>query len=316
MSVYTEVSLRDAEIFLRDYNLSPVTDLVGVVNGIENTNYFLTTEQGSYVLTLFEQCSPDDLSYPLALMGFLADQGIPSARPIANQSGQLVGQLHTKPAIVVERLQGASVEVPGESHLLLLGATLGRFHRIGLEFECARPDARGLDWLSDIASLIHDRLSSEEQGILDRSITRRTQYDALCLPQGVIHADLFRDNVLFSQNRVSGLIDFYDAHNGPLVYDLAVTVCDWCIDERGNLNGPAAAALVHAYSREKSLNVHERQAWVESLRAAGLRFWLSRKKDQLIHREGAITQRKRPQKFAAIIEACDRRSEHLQTPLQ
>lgn len=316
MSVYTDVSLSQVQVFLRDYDLGQVTQLEGISDGIENTNYFLTTKLGYYILTLFEDSSKDDLAYPLELMGFLADRGIPSAQPIATRSGRLIGQLNAKPAVVVERLPGHSVEKPGDHQLVVIGTTLARFHRIGLDFRPSRDDSHGMGWVDETATLIRSELSDSEQKILDAAVVYRSRFDALRLPRGVIHADLFRDNVLFFQNRLSGLIDFYDAHTGPLVYDLAVTVCDWCTDEMGNLDESSAVTLVHAYCRERALNVHEKQAWVESLRAAGLRFWLSRKKDQLYHRVGAITQSKRPEKFAAIIESCDRIPQNLQVPVE
>ncbi|MFP6781518.1 MAG: homoserine kinase [Gammaproteobacteria bacterium] len=292
------------------------TELRGIADGIENTNYFFSTERGTFILTLFENSIREDLSYPFKLTRFLSERGIPCARPIESRSAQVIGRLHEKPAVIVERLPGEIVEQPKISHLVIVGTMLARFHRLGLEFDETRCDPEDTTWLCEIASIVRDRLSISERNLLDTAIRRRRSFDKLRLPRGVIHSDLFRDNVLFAKNRLSGLIDFYDAHKGPLVYDLAVTVCDWCIDELGNLNTRAAASMVQAYSRVRRLNVREKQVWAESVRAAALRFWLSRKKDQLYTREGTLTQSKDPDKFAVILQASNNQPNTFHAPLE
>lgn len=315
MSVYTNLSASELQDFLRLYRVGQLQDFVGVADGIENSNYFVTTDQGRFVLTLFEQATVDrdGLRYCLGLMAFLSEQSVPSAHPIRDANGNYLGVLKGKPAALVERLGGVSVEAPDLEHCRVIGATLGAMHAAARSYPETRENERGWAWHASTATQTRIHLSASEQTLLDSELAFMRRFDFNRCPQGVIHADLFRDNVLFEGPTLSGLIDFYYAHNGPLIYDVAVTVCDWCFSSTAVFDRTRAGALIGAYASTRVVTATEIEAWLPCLRAAGLRFWLSRLKDQLFPREGQITHIKDPSPFKAVLQACHRDSDELQS---
>jgi len=316
MSVYTNISAPELEAFLRRYQVGVLFDYTGIAAGIENTNYFVTTDQGRFVLTLFERTPAEELQYCLELMAFLADHAIPSAHPLANNAGEYLQHFKGKPAALVQRLDGASVANPDREHCRAIGATIGRMHQITMTYQATRDNDRGVEWQVNTAALIRDRLSSTEQTLLDIELDFLRHYDFKCLPQAAIHADLFRDNALFEGHTLTGLIDFYYAHIGPLIYDLAVTVSDWCFDAHGSFDTDRARAMVQAYAAQRTVIKREVNAWLACLRAAGLRFWLSRLKDQNFPRDGEITHIKDPNRCKAVLESCHRHADQLQSVWQ
>lgn len=313
MSVYTNVTASELENFLKRYSVGVLRDYAGIAEGIENTNYFVTTDQGRFVLTLFERTAAKELPYCLNLMAFLADHAIPSAHPLADSAGEYLQMLQGKPAALVQRLDGASVADPDREHCRAIGSTIGRMHQVTLTYRATRDNERGVDWHANTATLIRDRLDPAAQAMLDSELDFLRRFDFGRLPQGVIHADLFRDNALFDGHRLTGLIDFYYAHFGPLIYDLAVTVSDWCFGRHGRFDSDRARAMVQAYGSERAVVAREVDAWLACLRAAGLRFWLSRLKDRLFPRGGEITHIKDPAPFKAVLEACHSQPQLLQS---
>lgn len=305
MSVFTPVSRRQLQAFLGHYDCGELIEYAGISAGIENTNFFVTTTTGRYVLTLFETLTLSELPFFLDLMAFLAEHDLPSAHPLADTSGSYLRILQDKPAALVQRLRGASIERPSALHCRLVGDMLGRMHTVGVGFPEQRDNDRGGEWRRQIRDKLSAHLGDDELTLLDDELAWQQANAVGDLPAGVIHADLFRDNVLFDGDQLSGLIDFYYACNDVLLYDLAVTVNDWCSDQSGALIPSLTRAFLHAYHQQRPLSAAERQAWPGNLRAAALRFWLSRLHDAEFQREGEITHTKNPQIFQRIL--CHRR---------
>ena len=308
MSVFTPVSRRQLQAFLGHYDCGELIEYAGISAGIENTNFFVTTTAGRYVLTLFEALTLDELPFFLDLMAYLAEHDLPSAHPLPDRSGSYLRKLQGKPAALVQRLRGASIERPDVAHCRLVGDMLGRMHNVGLDFPERRYNDRGDEWRWQVRDKLSGRLDPEDQALLDDELTWQHAHHVPDLPDGVIHADLFRDNVLFDGDELSGLIDFYYACNDTLLYDLAVTVNDWCCDDDGGLDPSLTRVLLHAYHLQRPLLDAEREAWPGNLRAAALRFWLSRLHDANFQRDGEITHTKNPQVFRRIL--CHRRDQY------
>jgi homoserine kinase type II len=303
MSVYTVVERDELEAFLGNYSLGELLEFQGISAGIENTNYFVTTSEKRLVLTLFEHHSADELGYFLDLMAFLAEHEVPSAHPIADNDGHYLRELNGKPAALVMRLSGAGVDHPNVAQCRALGHALAKLHVAGQSFEGQRDNDRGPHWWHTTRETLAGRLSDEERTLLDEELDfqRTHRFDAL--PRGVIHADLFRDNALFEGDTLTGIIDFYYACNDVLLYDMAVTVNDWCSNGDGGLDEEKVLALLGAYRQVRPFTAEEEQAWPVMLRAGALRFWLSRLQDLHFPREGELTHTKDPDIFKRILLA-------------
>ena len=303
MSVYTEVGRDDLVAFLQDYAVGNLQSYQGISEGIENTNYFVTTDQGEFVLTLFEQHDFGELAYFLEVMTFFFQQGIPSAHPAADKDGHYLKKLCGRPAALVLRLQGRGVsDLATLEQCHQIGSMLGRMHLAGQDFHSRRTTERGADWRQSIAEKLLPHLDETKAGLLRNELAFQAGYDQLDLPAGVTHSDLFRDNALFVGDELKGIIDFYYACDEYLLYDLAVAVNDWCVNEQGLPEQHRYQALMSAYLEQRRLTESEQANWNLVLRAAALRFWLSRLQDQLFPREGELTQIKNPDAFLNILE--------------
>ncbi len=302
MAVFTKVSEADLVAWLHDYSLGQLLELQGIASGIENTNYFVTTSNGRFVLTLFEILSADELPYYLNLMAHLARHGIPCPNPVANRSNQFLGTLNGKPACIVSRLNGKSVTAPNDAQCAAIGAMLGQMHIAGLSFSQNMPNARGATWRAATAPLVRPFLDESQAALLESEVALQAKQDWTSLPHGLIHADLFRDNVLLEENRVCGLIDFYFACSDALLYDLAITVNDWCTNALGTMDAAKTQALLRAYHVVRPLLDREQNAWPLLLRAAALRFWLSRLFDKHLPRDGEIVNAHDPDHFERILK--------------
>lgn len=305
MSVYTRLDASDLELFLRRYDVGELEAFEGISEGIENTNYFVDTRRAGqrrrFVLTVFESVDSRDIPYCLALMAFLAEHGLPCAHPVAAADGAYLQHIKDKPAALVQRLPGRSVQTPGAAECRQVGEVMGRFHLAGRGFGLHRANPRGLAWFEAAAARVRDRLEPADRALLDAELRFQRAVDTRSLPKGVIHADLFRDNVLFDQGRLSGVIDLYYACDGSFLYDLAVTANDWCVREDGTLAPEALEALFGGYTQWRALNAEERALWPAMLRSAALRFWLSRLVDLHFPRPGDLTHTKDPDVFRAIL---------------
>lgn len=302
MSVYTTVTTEQLRVWLQRYPLGELLELKGIASGITNTNYFVTTGSGRYVLTLFEKNSAEELPYFLDLMAYLADHGIPCPHPVANIDGHFLGELHGKPAALVSCLRGSSLESPEPVHCAAMGAVLARMHLAGQSFPATMANPRGPHWWKTTAASVLPFMDAEARQLLQDEIAYQAGFRSCDLPRGVIHADMFRDNVLFEGAELTGLIDFYYACNDVLAYDLAITVNDWCVLADGQLDEARLAAMLKAYHAVRPLAAAERLAWPALLRAAALRFWLSRLYDLHHPRPGEMTHAKDPEHFRRILE--------------
>lgn len=303
MSVYTVVERDELETFLHNYALGDLIDYQGISAGIENTNYFVTTSDKQLVLTLFENHTADELGYFLDLMAFLAENDVPSAHPIADNNGHYLRELNGKPAALVMRLNGGGVDHPNASQCAALGHALGKLHVAGQSFSGQRNNDRGPHWWHTTRDAVIDKLPADEAALLDQELAFQREHRFDTLPRGVIHADLFRDNALFEGDTLTGLIDFYYACNDVLLYDVAVTVNDWCSNDDGSLDQAKTRAMLDAYKRQRPFSADEVEAWPVMLRAGALRFWLSRLQDHHFPREGELTHIKDPKVFRNILIA-------------
>jgi homoserine kinase type II len=303
LSVYTPVSEVELANWLRNYSVGLVTDCEPIQAGIENTNYFVTTTQGRYVLTLFERLPADELPFYLHLMAHLARHGIPCPAPIADLSDQYLGRLNGKPAALVTRLPGRSLERPGPAHCEELGALLARMHLAGRSYGEYLENPRGPKWWRFAAREVRNFLKKAEIEMLEAELAYQAEHRFPDLPRGPVHADLFRDNALFEHSRISGVIDFYFAGVDCLLYDLAVCANDWCLAKELSLDPARVGALLSAYHAVRPLTALEREAWPAMLRAAALRFWLSRLYDLHLPRPGMLVHAHDPEHFRQVLES-------------
>ena len=307
MSVYTPVSDAQAADWLRNYSIGTLVALEPIKAGIENSNFFLTTTQGRYVLTLFERLPAAELLFYLDLMAHLARHGIPSPAPIADLSDQYLQHLNGKPAALVTRLAGRSLEQPGEKECAELGALLARMHLAGRSYPAYLENPRGPKWWRFAAAEVRTFLDAGQTKLLDDEMAFQAQHRFPDLPRGPVHADLFRDNALFEKGRISGVIDFYFAGVDCLLFDIAVCANDWCLDGQHALEAARTKALMDAYEAVRPLSRLEREAWPVMLRAAALRFWLSRLYDFHLPRPGMLVHAHDPEHFRKILQ-CRRES--------
>ena len=302
MAVFTSVSEAELTAWLGDYSIGQLLELQAIASGIENTNYFVTTGNGRFVLTLFEKLTADELPFYLNLMAHLARHGIPCPCPVANHSNQFLGTLNGKPACIVSRLNGKSTSTPSDAQCAAIGEMLGQMHSAGQSFSQIMPNPRGGPWRTATALQVRPFLGAEQAALLDSEVALHSQQNWISLPQGVIHADLFRDNVLLEDNRVGGLIDFYFACSDALLYDVAITVNDWCMNSGGKLDAARAQAFLRAYHAVRPLQDSEREAWPLMLRTAALRFWLSRLYDLHLPRDGELIHAHDPRHFEQVLK--------------
>lgn len=297
MSVFTRVSRDELIAFLSGYDCGELLEYTGIEAGVENTNYFVTTSGGGYVLTLFEKHSADELSFYLELMQHLAVAGIPVARPLPARNGQLLQHLNNKPAALVERLSGHTQVQADKGACAEIGAVLAQIHLAAAEFPQQRFSERGHQWRLQTAEQLLSEVSVGDASLLKQEIAFQQAMETSSLPQGIIHADLFLDNALFDQGRLSGVIDWYYACNDYWLYDLAVVVNDWCCLADGRLDENKLQVCLNAYHQQRPLIAAEFVCWPGLLRAAALRFWLSRLLDKLYPRPGEMVLQKDPDEF-------------------
>ncbi len=321
MAVYTEVGADEADALLQRLGLGALTDLRGIRSGIENTNYYANTARGQWVLTLFERLPREQLPYYLQLMQHLARHGIPVPAPQADRHGELLHTLAGKPAAVVTRLPGSHRLDPGISHASQVGKMLARMHLAGADCPFDQPHLRGVAWWAETVPVVLPFVSADQAALLTDELAFQQELHASAagraLPRGPIHADLFRDNVMFDEtageDRLCGFFDFYFAGTDSLLFDLAVCLNDWCADlHSGRLDAPRAAAFTAAYHAVRPLSGAEQRLLPALLRAAALRFWLSRLWDWHLPRSAELLQAKDPGHFERVLR--DRRAEPWHPP--
>jgi len=301
MSVYTKVTEAELADWLRNYAVGTLVEAQGIAAGIENTNYFVTTTLGQYVLTIFERLPRDALAFYLGLMSHLAARGIPCPSPVTDSRGVMLGSLKGKPAGLVTRLPGAAVQDPLPAHCAKVGTVLAAMHLAGASFPGELENPRGPRWWRATAPQVRAFLDDERMRLLDEELRFQSLYRLRDLLRGPIHADLFRDNVLFEGAEIGGVIDFYFAGVDAWLFDVAVCVNDWCVFPDGAIDEPRARALLAAYHATRPFTALERGAWPVMLRAAALRFWLSRLYDFHLPRPGELVHAHDPEHFRRIL---------------
>ncbi len=306
MAVFTEVSPQEAAGLLSDLDLGTLQSMHGATSGIENTNYFVSTDKGDYVLTLFERLSYAQLPFYLNLMHHLANRGIPVPAPQANAKGEILHTLKDKPAAVVTRLKGRNQLAPQAADCAQVGAMLARMHEAGLDYPHQQPNLRGLAWWEETIPVVRPHLNADQAALIESELTfqqelaRSASYKAL--PSGPIHADLFRDNVMFDGPVLSGFFDFYFAGCDTFGFDIAVCLNDWCIDlETGAIDPVRAQAFVAAYDAQRQLTDDELVLLPALLRSAALRFWTSRLWDYYLPRDAAMLKPHDPTHFERVL---------------
>ena len=329
MAVFTEVEFGEADALVQRLGLGPLRELRGIEGGIENTNYFATTESGEFVLTLFERLSAEQLPYYLCLMKHLAGRGLPVPEPVAdpavappsghaltipaNAPCELLLEVAGKPAALVQRLSGRSELAPGTAHCAQLGEMLARMHLAARDFPRIQPNLRGLAWWNETVPVVLPYIDESQAGLLraelayQNHVAETSAYAAL--PRGPVHADMFRDNVMFATGedagaapRLTGVFDFYFAGTDTWLFDLAVCLNDWAIDlPTGEHDAERADSLLSAYETVRPLNASERALLPAMLRAAALRFWISRLWDFHLPREASMLKPHDPAHFERVL---------------
>lgn len=307
MAVFTPVTLQDLNPLLAGFPLASATAIRGIGSGIENSNFFVTIQDREYVLTLFEKLTHEELPFYLNLMHHLAEKGVKVPAPIADRAGNILHTLCGKPACIVTKLDGDWLPAPQPIHCAQVGAMMAKMHKAAKDYSMSQPNPRGMAWWIetipqvmpyipvDAAKLLQSELAYQ-QAFQQSSAYRR-------LPKGPVHADLFRNNVMFDGDTLSGFFDFYFAGVDTWLFDVAVAVNDWCIDvETGALDLTRVRAFLDAYHAERPFTQDEASSWQATLRSGALRFWLSRLYDFYMPREAELLTPHDPKHFERILK--------------
>ena len=314
MAVFTAVTESQLADWMRHYDLGEVVEFRGITSGIENSNFFLTTTRGEYVLTIFEKLTAGQLPFYLNLMRHLAAHRVPVPDPMPREDGSLFGMLHGKPAAIVTKLEGAPELAPGVEHCIEVGQMLARMHLAGRDYSGYQPNLRSLPWWKETVPTIVPFLEGEQRELLSSELAYQEAFfasaDYAALPEGPCHADLFRDNAMFAhaapdtghEVRLGGFFDFYFAGCDKWLFDVAVTVNDWCVDlATGKLDHARTEAMLRAYQTVRPFTVEENRHWGDMLRAGAYRFWVSRLYDFYLPRAAELLKPHDPGHFERIL---------------
>ena len=301
MAVYTEISPEALSQLLTQYDIGAPVSLKGIASGIDNSNFLLTASSGTYILTLYEKrIRREELPFFLELLKYLSLRQIPCPVPIATNSGQLITGAVGRPAAIVSFLQGKSVTVIGSHHCAELGTYLARLHKAAEHFPHRRENNLALENWHRLAESVSDRADTVKKGLaneLSQHLELLDKHWPSSLPAGIIHADLFPDNVFFQGKTLSGIIDFYFACHDFLMYDIAVCLNAWCFESNGEFNITKASALLSAYDAERPITEEEWAALPILAQGAAMRFLLTRLVDWLSPVEGALVTPKNPLEY-------------------
>jgi len=309
VAVYTQLDREQIEVFLEHFDLAALKRFQGASDGVENSTFFLElTDNSQWVLTLFETLSHEELPFYIELLTFLyqRDLAVPCPQEGSSQSGNSKA-LHTlsdKPALLFPRAQGKHLNEPNPAACAKVAVQLARMHQVSKDFPGAHHNPRGVSWFEETFAFIQNAIGDKDKQLIQQQIDllKSLQEKALGdLPSGIIHGDLFRDNVLFDGEEISALIDFYNAGNGPFLLDIAITFNDWCIDDSANLLEANAEAFMQSYQAIRPFSAEESAHWVDMLKIAACRFWLSRLKAVELHRQGQEQSLKDPNHYKKVL---------------
>lgn len=301
MSVYTSLSHTQIESFIRTYNLSPLISYAGISAGIENTNYLLNTAQGEYILTLYEHLKANELAIYLGLLAQLEHYESYYPSPLRDSQHRYLQQLAGKPAAVFPCLSGVSILQATVNQCQSIASALARLHLSSPALEFSKQNPRNMEWMQATAQQVGTYLTRQDLILLDNELNYQIQHETQHLTKGIIHADLFKDNVLFVGDCLTGMLDFYAACNDCYLLDIAITLNDWCVDECGVFDRQQQGVFMQAYQQVRVIPPEEEKSLPVLLRRACLRFWLSRIEHKLNPRVGEITQEKPPEQFKNIL---------------
>ena len=306
MAIFTEVSFDEAAALMRTLDLGQLRAIETCTGGIENTNYFVQTDAGAYVLTLFERLTADELPFYLHLMQHLAGYGIPVPDPVSDRQDRILHSLKDKPAVVAGRLRGKSELDPSIDHCTAVAVMLARMHLAGRDYDRHQANPRGLGWWAETVPLVCPYLDEDHRALLTGEMYFQTRiaasHDYAALPRGPVHADLFRDNVMFEGERLTGILDFYFAGCDTYLYDIGVCLNDWCVDlDSGRRDARREVAFLAAYESVRRLLPQERRLLPAMERAAAFRFWLSRLRDLHLPRPAAVLKAHDPGHFERVL---------------
>jgi len=301
MAVYTSINSGDLNEWFKKFNFENYIDFKGISSGVTNSNYVILMPHSNFILTIFEHNNIEELQFYVDLMTYLGKENFLCPRPIENNSGQALGLLKNKPALMVSFLDGKEIAIRDSNNCYLVGQHLARLHLATNNFPQSNKNTRDLNWIYDIYLNLKEYLPLEDQKIIELEINYHKEIDKVKLPEGIIHGDLFRDNVLFFNDKVSGFIDFYYACNEKFIYDIAIAINDWCIYDDGKINKLLYSEFINGYQSERKLTDNENEYFNSALRLAALRFWLSRLEDFHNAKKGEITFIKDPNHFKDIL---------------
>lgn len=301
MSVYTPIYHQQLQDFLNLYSLGNLIEFSGIQAGIENTNYRVFSSEGDFILTIFETISIQELPCYLNLLEHLSQSSFPAPKPQLSKANQFIHKLQGKPAVFFNCLPGQSIDSPSITECSAIGEYLAKLHSVSQSSGFDKPNLKGLTGCQQVFNDLKHSLSSENSRLLSSELKFQISHPLPDLPRGVIHADLFKDNVLFNQGSVSAILDFYNACRDYYLFDIAITCNDWCVD-KGRVNQQKIQALLLGYQKIRPLTQDEKKHFIVFLRRAALRFWLSRVEHQLNPKEGELTLSKDPLVFRSVLQ--------------
>ena len=301
MAVYTSITKEELKAFLSDFDVGTLQSFDGISSGVTNTNYLVTTSLNKYIFTVFEHHSMGELPFFINLMTFLSGHNIDCPNPILDKHKNAINLLKGKPALLVSFLNGSEVEKISEIHCFAVGKSLARMHSITKTFSEKRKNDRGLEWIKEKFAGMKSKLTSLEKNMIELEIDFLSHHDVGDLPKSTIHGDLFRDNVLFLNEKRPSFIDFYYACEEVLVFDIAIALNDWCIDADGAIDKNKLKEFIEGYETERPLTKEERVYMPVALRWAALRFYISRLEHIQSNPSAEILAAKNPNQFRNIL---------------
>jgi len=302
MSVYTILKNKHIKEILSLYNIGSLKSFDGISDGITNTNYFLNTDKGKYVITIFEDIKKTKVTKYLKLMNFFSKKGLCAPEIMITKSGDVLTTVEKKPCSIMQKLSGKTVNESNSTLCKSLGEVIGTFHNFSQQYQGVISNSRDIEWIEKTSKKIEDHLQPNQLNLIKHCSKVFKKIFSSNLPSGVIHSDLFRDNVLASNNKITGIIDYYYSFNGPLIYELAVIANDWCVNKNGSINAIKYHSFIKSYNSVRAITKKEMKQMNNAMIAAGLRFYLSRLVDMIFPKVGEITHIKDPSTFENILK--------------
>ena len=302
MSVYTILKNKHIKEILSLYNIGSLKSFDGISDGITNTNYFLNTDKGKYVITIFEDIKKTKVTKYLKLMNFFSKKGLCAPEIMITKSGGVLTTVEKKPCSIMQKLSGKTVNESNSTLCKSLGEVIGTFHNFSQQYQGMISNSRDIEWIEKTSKKIENHLQPNQLNLIKHCSKVFKKIFSSNLPSGVIHSDLFRDNVLASNNKITGIIDYYYSFNGPLVYELAVIANDWCVNKNGSINARKYHSFINSYNSVRPITKKEMKQMNNAMIAAGLRFYLSRLVDMIFPKVGEITHIKDPSTFENILK--------------